>query len=308
MRNVSVTRRSVAAAGALTVVSALAACSRVMGDGDESAASPSGNRSSAATAGSAPPGDVTPPRGLEGIPFAAPAPADAPPMTPRDGWRYTFIDRFDKGSLDERHWSAGWFADGRRLSGPVNPKDGALMDSANMSFSEEGMSLRLTREPATLGSVRKNYRGALVSTVDKVQVRPGCVVGARIKVPGEGGVVSGWPAFWLNTNDWPNGEFDIFEGLYGGARWYMHYGSTKKPRQYGGLVPGTFVGWHDFRCHWETDRLDFYFDDLIVGSVTEHISRIPAYIILGIGYDTAAAPPPIPAVMTVSSVYVMRRD
>ncbi len=188
--------------------------------------------------------------------------------------------------LDPKVWKQGWFAASDfAISGPVNENETAAYDPKNLQFTPDGLRFAVTNVP--VGG--KLHSGAGINTRNLLSLTPGCWVEARLNLPGRGGVVYDWPGFWLNGYDtakkeWPQyGEVDIVEGLDGAAAWHYHWGERAGLDQanLGGVVAGDYTGWHVFAAHWESDRIDIYFDGRRVGSVKENVQSDPHYMILG---------------------------
>ncbi len=188
--------------------------------------------------------------------------------------------------LNPKVWQQGWFAAGNTaISGPINENETAAYDPKNLTFAAEGLQFAVTDTP--VGG--RPHSGAGINTRNLVSLTPGCWAEARLHLPGRGGVVYDWPGFWLNGYDtaekeWPQyGEIDIVEGLGGEAAWHYHWGERAGVDQanLGGAVAGDHTGWHVFAAHWESDRIDIYFDGGRVGSVKKNVQSDPHYLILG---------------------------
>lgn len=222
-------------------------------------------------------------------------------------WRQSFVTDFTTStSLDTAAWSQGWFAPSETaISGPVNGNERSVYDPANISFSADGISFQITNTPAPGSS--QPHTSAIITSWNKTSLTPGTFVEARLKMPGENGMIKDWPGFWINGLDgarmWPQyGEIDIIEGLDGQAAWHYHWGEEAGVDIYapGRSVPGDFTGWHTFAVHWEPDQLDFYYDGILVGTVTDHVESDPHYMILG--HSTNNPGPVEDSVLTCSHV------
>jgi beta-glucanase (GH16 family) len=100
---------------------------------------------------------------------------------------------------------------------------------------------------------------------------------ARMWLPpgGDRGVWN-WPTFWAVGSSWPtDGEIDVMEGSGGKACWHFHAVNTDP----GGCVRlSPQSGWHTFAADWRRDRIDYYYDDRLVGSVTSGVTGAPMFL------------------------------
>ncbi len=208
-------------------------------------------------------------------------------------------------ALDPKLWGQGWFpASAGAVSGPINQGEQAAYHPRNIVLDKSGAHFRLTATPTRvlrLDGSGTNYprAGAVITSMYRHDVHPRTWIEARLHLPGTGGKITDWPGFWLNGYDrpgrvWPQfGEIDIVEGLRGYAAWHYHWGTqpgrpTLNP---GHNVPGTYTGWHTFAAHWEPDRIDFYYDGRLAGSVLDQVQTDAHYIVLGYSTTNAAAGP-----------------
>ena len=205
--------------------------------------------------------------GLTSGPGAAAA-AGGPPNP--DNWQLSFEDTFDAGSLDTSKWEVGygWGLTDRNSAGKISP------DEVNVSNGQLHLSVTYDGDITTSG----------VNTKDLHSFGPGSYWEASIKLPGRTGIL---PAFWSkpNTEDWPP-EIDFVELFQndGGtedthrAEYHIHY-STSTVSNDGSTHDSLNVqydssndlteGFHVYGCQWLDDRVDFYFDDVHVGSITD---------------------------------------
>ena len=203
-------------------------------------------------------------------------------------WTQGLVSDFTKArALDTTIWKQGWFADTpSSVSGPINPNETTAYSSRNIWFDDSGIHLEVTNRPVG----RWQHTGALITSHGLVSLTPGCWIEARMHLPGSGGRLWDWPGFWLNGYDdnerqWPqNGEIDVMEGLDDGyAAWHYHWGAQAgvATQNDGGNVDGSYTGWHTFAAHWQWGRIDYYYDSILVGSVTKNVQHNPHYMILG---------------------------
>ncbi|MFC6825106.1 glycoside hydrolase family 16 protein [Halopelagius fulvigenes] len=197
------------------------------------------------------------------------AATDGGPPNP-DNWTLNFEDTFDGGSLDTSKWSVGygWGLTDRNSAGRVSS------DEVNVSNGQLHLSMRYD------GSVTTSA----VNTKDKHYYGPGSYWEASIKLPGRTGVL---PAFWSkpNTEEWPP-ELDFIEIFQndGGredthrAEYHIHYSTSTVSDdssthesldvEYDSSTDLT-EGFHVYGCRWLEDRVDFYFDGINVGTITD---------------------------------------
>lgn len=114
------------------------------------------------------------------------------------------------------------------------------------------------------------------------------------------GVVSNWPAFWLDgtAGPWPaHGEIDVMEELKAGPAWHYHYvNAAGQDKQVGATVPGNWCGWHAFGVNRLPNQIEFHWDGKLVGDVTAAQIGVPLvtdpmYVIFDYGASTTAGGP-----------------
>ena len=193
----------------------------------------------------------------------------AGPSNP-DNWTLSFEDTFDGGSLDTSKWEVGygWGLTDDNSAGEVSPDEVSVTDGMlHLSMTYDG-----------------DITTSAVSTKDLHTFGPGSYWEARIKLPGRTGIL---PAFWSkpNTEDWPP-EIDFVEIFQddGGeedthrAEYHVHYSestisddsSTHQSLDVEYDSPDDLTtGFHVYGCQWLEDSVDFYFDDVHVGSITD---------------------------------------
>jgi beta-glucanase (GH16 family) len=234
------------------------------------------------------------------------APAEAtsaavrPAGNPPGRWHLVFNDTFTGRALNTAGWSTGWLAQG--ITPPVNPGELECYDPANVTVAGGALNLNLIRRPHSCGGKARPYTSGMVNTDGKFQFTYGFMQ-ARIWLPGRGGQIIDWPAFWADGQNWPkDGEIDVLEGLGGKACW--HFVNPAAVR--GGCAAGTFYnGWHTFGADWEPGSITYYYDGRVVGTIKSGITRAPMYLIL----NNATAhlyqiPIQVPADMRVAYVRV----
>lgn len=210
------------------------------------------------------------------------------------GGAYTllFEDDFTETSLDTTNtWTLGWQAK-TGVSGPVNatPVETAAYNSTNVTLPGDGtLHLKMTNTSSQTGYP---YTGACVTTNPTTmgsgkgfQFTYGAAE-ARVYLPADPstGLIANWPAWWTDGQSWPtDGEIDILEGLGGTAQFHMN--STLDQPAIGGPAPNQVSanpyagGWHNYGVNWTSTQLDYYFDGVLVGSITAGVTGQPMYLI-----------------------------
>lgn len=234
--------------------------------------------------------------GLPAPAAAAPRPAGNPPGR----WRLRLNDEFSGGSLDRAVWSTGWLAPG--ITQPVNSEELQCYAPSQVRVQQGALRLSLARRAVSCGGQVRPYVSGMINSDGKFQFTYGFLE-ARLWLPGQGRVITNWPAFWADGQNWPaDGEIDVVEGLGGEACW--HFNSPHGAP--GNCHPGTYTGgWHTFGADWEPGSITYYYDGHVVGRVTSGITSAPMYLILNLATArTYAGPVLVPAAMRVDYVRV----
>jgi beta-glucanase (GH16 family) len=237
---------------------------------------------------------------------ATPTPAGATPRPTRPAgnqpgtWHLVLQDTFTGSALNTAVWSTGWLAHG--ITPPVSSGELECYDPANVTVSGGALHLSLIQHPHSCGGKARPYSSGMVNTDGKFQFTYGFME-ARIWLPGKGGQITDWPAFWADGQHWPkDGEIDVLEGLGGRACWHF----INRDAVRGGCAAGTFYGgWHTFGADWEPRSITYYYDGRVVGTIKSGITHAPMYLIL----NNATAhlyqiPVQVPADMRVAYVRV----
>jgi len=195
-------------------------------------------------------------------------------------WRLTWSDEFAGRRLNRSKWSTGWFGSG--VTRPINSTEISAYGPRQVAVGGGTLSLTATSSTQIVNGTRYPYTSGLVSTHGKFGFRYG-VVEARIYLPGSGGRVANWPAFWADgMGTWPStGELDVMEGLRGQAAYHFH-SPVGGP---GADVAGNFTGWHTYAADWQPGIVTYYYDGHRVGSIHAGITHSPMYLILNYGLD-----------------------
>jgi beta-glucanase (GH16 family) len=281
-----------AAAAAGMIILSLAAC-QASGPGAPGSPSP-------AVAPPSPAAQPPSPVRTALLPAESTSAALTPAGNPPGPWRLAFDDAFRGGALNMAGWSTGWLAGG--ITPPVNSEELECYNPAEVSVSGGVLTLNLIRHTASCGGRSRPYTSGMVNTDGKFQFTYGFME-ARIWMPGRGGRIIDWPAFWADGQNWPrDGEIDVLEGLGGQACW--HFVNSAGTR--GGCARGTFSnGWHTFGADWEPGSITYYYDGRVVGTIRSGITHAPMYLII----NNATAhefgiPVQVPASMRIAYVRV----
>lgn len=214
----------------------------------------------------------------------------APSWSAGTPWTLVFSDDFTETSLSTTTWTLGWL-ETTGVSGPINatPTETSSYNSTNVTLPGDGtLHLKVTNNSSTTGYP---YTGACVTTNPTTlgsgkgfQFTYGAAE-ARIYLPADPstGEIANWPAWWTDGQSWPtDGEIDILEGLGGTAQFHMN--STLDQPGIGGPAPGQSTniysgGWHTYGINWTSAQIDYYFDGVLVGTITTGITSAPMYLI-----------------------------
>ena len=162
---------------------------------------------------------------------------------------------------------------------PTTPAELECFDPANVTVSGGALNLSLIRQPHSCGGRVRPYSGGMVNTDGKFQFTYG-LLQARIWLPGRGGQISNWPAFWTDGQNWPrDGEIDVLEGLGGKACWHF----INRAAVRGNCVAGTFYdGWHTFGADWEPPVDHLLLRRPCRGADQVGVTHAPMYLILSL--------------------------
>ncbi|MGI5404070.1 glycoside hydrolase family 16 protein [Streptomyces sp. CA-135486] len=219
-------------------------------------------------------------------------------------WYSVFSDEFNGTSLDREKWATGNPDENgsTEITAPVNTDELQCYDSNLVDVSEGTLNITAIRKPATCGGKEMEYSSGMINSKDDFRQRFGALE-ARIYLPAATpGVIANWPAFWQVGPEWPiTGENDVMEGLIGRA--CFHFYSKEGPR--GQCATGDFTGWHTFGANWQPGRVDYYYDGVFVGAITEGITSAPQWLMLNNSVQPKiGGPTKLPAEMRVDYVRV----
>jgi beta-glucanase (GH16 family) len=222
------------------------------------------------------------------------------PNGDRGNWHLVFDDDFNGTSLDQAHWSTGWFGSG--VTWPVNPTVPECFDPRRVSVRGGSLNVSVAIKPEFCEGKTRRYSAGIVTSDGKFSYTYGFAqIRARVAVS-RSGVVYDWPSFWTAGQHWPtDGEDDIAEGLHGQLCWHFH--SPLGARGNCDTMPVT-AGWHTFGSDWEPGSVTYYYDGRRVGRIIHGVTSAPMYLILGIGADAQYGGPSRAATYRVDYVRV----
>ena len=223
------------------------------------------------------------------------------PVGVSGSWALTFQDEFSGSSVDLSKWTPNWLGTNAETTKPINDAETTAYAPSQATVS--GGALHLTAVKAstkTSNGQTYPYKSGIVQSSGKYEFTHG-VIEARIYVPGSGGKIANWPAFWTDGHNWPaDGEIDIFEGLGGEAAWHYHYNGGGP----GGSVAGNFTGWHTYAAKWQAGSISFYYDGKLVGTQSTGVVDAKHFLILNNAIGEWGGPTSTPATMQVDYVRV----
>lgn len=236
-----------------------------------------------------------------GIAFAAnsvPTPIDAT-------YKLVFDDEFSGTALRRDRWTANWLGCPTCVTPPVQPQNElAAYDPNQVTVGGGVLALTANAAPATVNGKTYKYRSGMIQSNDHARFTYGYFE-ARIKLPGRGGKITNWPAFWLNGQKWPvDGEVDIAEALGGRACYHFHSPAGGP----GACARGNYTGWHVFGALWEPRAITYYYDGKKVGSIKKGLTHSPMYMILNHAVSTIGGAISAPSIMYVDYVHVYSAD
>jgi beta-glucanase (GH16 family) len=215
---------------------------------------------------------------------------------PAGAWDQVFAEEFDGDDLDRSVWQPDRGGDKPAL--PFNwTIEGAWFDPSNVTVADGRLTLRVEREPRSVGEGDYDYSTGMVQTLPDAPVEPPVYVEARIRVPSCDGC---WPAFWLHPLDrWPP-EIDIVEFLEAGSEQRPSFNyidpaeDRTGPDMYGDPDVDYREGFHTYGVLWDGERAVPYLDGIAYEALaaTEDMTDVPMMIILNLsfrgGYDLEA--------------------
>jgi beta-glucanase (GH16 family) len=209
------------------------------------------------------------------------------------GVSYLFSDDFSAAGLNLNKWRPNWLAgNDTAITKPVNSAEISCYDPAQVSQPGDGyLHLRAVKRSCTANNgITYQYASGLVESAHDFTFTYGRME-ARMWLPGSAAGGHNWPAFWADgLGKWPStGELDVMEILSGGQPcWHFH--SLDANGQHQG--PGSCArmanpsGWHTFAAEWRPGVVDFFYDGVKVGRLSQWITSSPMFLILNLGIST----------------------
>lgn len=237
-------------------------------------------------------------------PIATPGNTDPQPTGIEGNWRMVFDDEFDGPTLDLNKWRPNWLgANDGAITPPVNANEASCYDPAQVRVNGGRLILSAVARPCD----GYRYASGMVESNGHFNFTYG-VVEARLyfsNSPNDDTVISGWPAFWLDGQKWPDdGELDIVEGL-GGMPCYHYHSPAGAPGGCHGV--GSFYGFHTFGAEWEPGRIDIYYDGSPVWSKASGVLSSPMFIVINMGLN-ASNVGSVPVALQVDYVRAWRKQ
>lgn len=244
----------------------------------------------------------------------------SPVVTNPENWELTFSDDFTAAGLDTAKWNT-YYEDGRHTT-PSNAEQQYYLD-ANVVVSGDGTcQLVGKREDTVQGGTTYHYTSGMIASWQKFEQQYGYFE-IRCSLPAGPGT---WPAFWLlRSNQTPKylagdhtyWEIDLFEN-YGADNTALFansfIGDAADKRQnifYNGSSICDNATMHKIAVDWQADYVDFYFDDVRFGRITEkaYIPNMPMYILanLAIGGVSDPTSRAFPCSMVIDHIKVWQR-
>jgi predicted small secreted protein len=213
--------------------------------------------------------------------------------------RCLFTDDFSGTGLDHSKWQPNWFgatdASITHMPGPPG-STGSCFDPALVGQPGDGFlhlaAVNRTCTTSETPSESHAWTSSNVSTNDRFAFTYGRLE-ARMWLPPDGGPVRNWPGFWATgvTVPWPQGgEIDVMEGSNGKACWHFHADLNNDDDPSGCPNLTNPSGWHTFAANWTPNRVDYYYDNRLVGSVTSQVTGYPMIIDLQHGIHADQTP------------------
>lgn len=190
-----------------------------------------------------------------------------------------FADNFVSEALDEAKWNIHVSSRQKNFEEQtyINAEETVyiLQKDGSLDFNGHALALHPRYRPdyQTADGKAYDFISGRVDTIEKFNFTYG-LISARMKLPSGQGL---WPALWLLGSDkWPEcGEIDIMENV-GDPIWFSS--GVHGPGYSGdaGLINSYYLSemedstsWHVYSAAWSPDKIDFYFDDILVNRLTK---------------------------------------
>ncbi len=202
---------------------------------------------------------------------------------PGSGWQIHFADEFEGEALDLMKWDYNYPTNFFNSTNYHNHN--AVVAESNVSVSNGSLTLHANYgTPDWAADTYRHggrdfsidYTSGAVNSSNDYLFQYGYLE-ARMKLPP---TVGSWPAFWTHQRDeWPP-EIDIMEHFMREDTaqrrqefsyayiWGPDYRDTSNQRHYPATGVDLTAGFHDYAIEWTPDALKFYFDGVLMRTMT----------------------------------------
>lgn len=211
-------------------------------------------------------------------------------------WTKVFADEFSGTTLNAANWTPNWVVTSNgdptkvEITVPVwhgGNEEWAAYDPQRAFVSSGNLNLSVITSPVTVNGMAYTYRSGMVQSMNKRWFTYGAFE-ARMYLPAHSTTqIANWPSFWCNGSQaggtWPkDGELDIMEGIDGNAHIAFH---SVDPNDWQDplksmFVLGNYTGWHTFGACWKPGEVKYYYDGILVGTISKEITSEPMYLLL----------------------------
>jgi endo-1,3-1,4-beta-glycanase ExoK len=199
----------------------------------------------------------------------------------------TFHETFSGGTLDKTRW----FIDTGSAPGNIAGVNKGTLSAENVDLSTGMLRLKLTQ----------NVTGALAtSTGAEIRSKQLFGYGTYVWVArgastsaapnGPGSAVSGTVTDVFNFINDSETEIDFeYEGQSPSTLEMTNYSTVANKQNTSTPVSGADGSFHEYKFVWSTEKIDFYVDEKLVSTHTEHIPSAPAAVLINLWGTNSAA-------------------
>jgi endo-1,3-1,4-beta-glycanase ExoK len=186
----------------------------------------------------------------------------------------TFSDTFSGGTLDANKW----FVDTGRAPGNIPGVNAGTLGAKNVDLST-GM-LRLTLTQSVSGELATSV-GAEIRSKQLfgygTYIWVARAASTSVTPHGAGSAVSGMVTDFFNFINDSESEIDFeYQGQSPSTLEMTNFSTVSKSQSTSTPVPGADNGFHEYKYVWNPAKIEFYVDDRLVSTHTEHIPSVPA--------------------------------